>query len=76
MKKLMFIAAVAALGIGMTGCVGSGGPCTNTALGFGGIIDENRAPAPFNIDNSVKPVKCGRASSKGIIIYTSGDSSI
>ena len=76
MKKLMFIAAVAALGIGMTGCVGAGGPCTNSALGFGGIIDENRAPASFNIDNSVKPVKCGKASSKGVVIYTSGDSSI
>ena len=36
MKKLMFIAAVAALGIGMTGCVGAGGACTTTAL-FGGI---------------------------------------
>lgn len=76
MKKLMIIAAIAAIGIGVTGCVGAGGPCTNTALGFGGIIDENRAPASFNIDNSVKPAKCGRASSKGIVLYTSGDSSI
>ena len=76
MKKLMFIAAVAALGIGMTGCVGAGGPCTTSALGFGGIIDENRSPAPFNIDNSVKPDKCGMATSKGIVFYTSGDSSI
>ena len=75
MKKLMFIAAVAALGIGMTGCVGPGGACTTSAL-FGGIVDENRAPASFNIDNSVKPVKCGRATSKGIVLYTTGDSSI
>jgi len=75
MKKLMFIAAVAALGIGMTGCVGPGGACTNTAL-FGGIVDENRAPASFNIDNSVKPAKCGKATSKGVVLYTSGDSSI
>ena len=64
MKKLMFIAAVAALGIGMTGCVGAGGPCTTSALGIGGIIDENRAPASFNIDNSVKPEK------KGILFFT------
>ena len=75
MKKLMFIAAVAALGIGMTGCVGAGGATTTTAL-FGGIVDDNRAPASFNIDNSVKPVKCGKAKSKGIVLYTTGDSSI
>ena len=75
MKKMMFIAAVAALGIGMTGCVGAGGATTTTAL-FGGIVDDNRAPASFNIDNNVKPVKCGKATSKGIVLYTSGDSSI
>ena len=76
MKKIMFIAAVAALGIGMTGCVGAGGPCTNSALGIGGIIDDNGAPASFNIDNNVKPAKCGMATSKGIVLYTTGDSSI
>ena len=75
MKKLMLIAAVAALGIGLTGCVGAGGATTTTAL-FGGIVDDNRAPASFNIDNNVKPVKCGKATSKGIVLYTSGDSSI
>ena len=76
MKKLMLIAAVAAIGAFATGCVGNGGPVVSSALGIGGIIDENRAPASFNIDNSVKPLKCGRATSKGIVIYTSGDSSI
>ena len=76
MKKLMIIAAVAALGIGVGGCVGMGGPSTTTALGLGGIIDDNGSPASFNVDNSVKAVKCGQATSKGIVLYTSGDSSI
>ena len=76
MKKLMFIAAVAALGIGVGGCVGVGGPSATTALGLGGIIDDNCSPAPFRIDNTVKAAKCGQATSKGIVIFTSGDSSI
>ena len=76
MKKLMFIAAVAALGIGVGGCVGAGGPSTTSALGIGGIIDDNCSPASFRIDNTVKAVKCGQATSKGIVLYTSGDSSI
>ena len=76
MKKLMFAAAVAACGIGLTGCVGTGGPSASSALGLGGIIDDNCSPASFRIDNTVKAAKCGQASSKGIVLYTSGDSSI
>ena len=76
MKKLMFVAAIAAFGIGVAGCVGVGGPSATSALGLGGIIDDNASPAPFRIDNSVKAVKCGQATSKGIVLYTSGDSSI
>ena len=76
MKKLMFVAAVAALGIGVGGCVQAGGPSATTALGIGGIVDDNCSPASFNIDNSVRAIKCGQATSKGIVLYTTGDSSI
>ena len=76
MKKLMFVAAVAALGLGVAGCVGAGGPSATAALGIGGIIDDNCSPASFRIDNTVKAAKCGQATSKGIVLYTTGDSSI
>ena len=72
MKKLLFIAAAAALG----GCAQLGGPSTTSALGIGGIIDNNCSPASFRIDNTVKASKCGMATSKSIILFTSGDSSI
>ena len=75
MKKLMFAAATAAVMVGLSGCVAPGGPSATTAL-FGGIVDDNCSPASFNIDNSVKAVKRGEATSKGIVLYTSGDSSI
>ena len=76
MKKLLIGAAIAAFGIGLGGCAQVGGPSTTTALGFGGVIDDNCSPASFNIDNSVKAAKMGDASSKSIVLYTSGDSSI
>ena len=72
MKKLMFIAAVAALG----GCAQVGGPSATSAIGFGGIIDDNCSPASFRIDNTVTAAKCGEAKSKSIVLYTTGDSSI
>ena len=76
MKKLMFAAAVAAFGIGLTGCVGIGNPSASPAIGIGGIIDDNCSPASLRIDNTVKAAKCGQATSKGIVLYTTGDSSI
>ena len=76
MKKLMFGAAVAAIGLGLAGCCGVGGPSATSAIGFGGIINGNVSPASFDVDNSVKSVKCGEATSTGIVLYTSGDSSI
>lgn len=76
MKKLLVGAAIAALGIGLGGCAQVGGPSTSTALGFGGIIDSNCSPASFDIDNSVKATKKGEATSKSIVLYTTGDSSI
>ena len=76
MKKLLVAAVLAALGLGLTGCVSAGGPSTTSAIGIGGIIDDNGSPASFDFDNSVKPLKCGEATSKGIVLYVSGDSSI
>jgi len=76
MKKLMIVAAAAAIGFGVAGCVGTGGPSVSSAIGIGGIIDDNCSPASFRIDNTVKAAKCGQATSKGIVLYTSGDSSI
>lgn len=76
MKKLLVGAAIAALGIGLGGCAQVGGPSVSSALGFGGIIDDNCSPASFDVDNSVKAVKKGEAKSKSIVIYTTGDSSI
>ena len=71
----MFGAALAAAAL-VTGCAQVGGPVTSTAVGFGGIILDHKAPASFNIDNSVKCAKSGTATSKSIVIYTTGDSSI
>lgn len=76
MKKLLVGAAIAALGIGLGGCAAVGGPTASSALGIGGIIDNNCSPASFDIDNSVKAVKKGEATSKSIVVYTTGDSSI
>ncbi len=76
MRKLMVAAAIAALGLALTGCVSAGGPSITSAIGIGGVIDDNGSPASFNVDNSVKPIKCGEATSKGIVLYVSGDSSI
>ena len=68
MKKLMFCAVLAAAA---SGCVMVGK--TNAAAP---IELDVQSPDTSFIDNSVKPVKCGRATSKGVVIYTSGDSSI
>ena len=75
MKTLMFGAAIAAAVL-LTGCAQVGGPITSTSVGVGGIILDHKSPASFNIDNSVKCAKCGKATSKGIVLYTTGDSSI
>lgn len=75
MKKLVFGAAIAAAAL-LTGCAQLGGPTASTAIGFGGIITDHKAPASFNIDNTVKCLKQGRAKSKSIVVFTTGDSSI
>jgi len=75
MKTLMLGLAVAAVAL-MSGCAQVGGPTTSSALGIGGIILDHKAPASFNIDNSVKCLKRGAAQSKSIVLYTTGDSSL
>ena len=75
MKTLVFGAAVAAAVL-LTGCAQVGGPTTASAVGIGGIILDHKAPASFNIDNSVKCAKSGKATSKSIVLYTTGDSSL
>ena len=74
MKKLMIGAAIAGLGLAMTGCCMPAGPYA--AAGSTGIVADTVTPGAYAIDNSVKPVKTGTAISKGIILFTSGDNSI
>ena len=75
MKTLVLGTALAAAAL-LSGCAQLGGPTASTAIGFGGIITDHKAPASFDIDNSVKCDKVGRAKSKSIVIFTTGDSSI
>ena len=66
MKKLLAGAALAACA---TGCVMPQAP-----IGAPIAIDV-QGPMSY-VDNSVKPVKVGTASAKGIILYVDGDASI
>ena len=75
MKTLVFGTAIAAVAF-ISGCAQVGGPTTSTALGFGGIIIDHRAPGSFDIDNSVQCLKSGTARSKSIVVFTTGDSSL
>ena len=74
MKRILF-AFGAAAALTMTGCVMPTGPASTTGS-MGGVVMDHTAPGGFAIDNSVKPVKCGKASASGFIIYTTGDNSI
>ena len=74
MKKLMIGAAIAGLGLAMTGCCMPQGPFATPAAQ--GIVVDNVTPGAYGVDNDVKPVKIGKATTKGIILYTSGDNSI
>lgn len=75
MKTLMFGAALAAAAL-LTGCAATGGPTTTSSVGVAGIIMDHKAPASFAIDNSVPCTKSGRATSKCIVLFTTGDSSL
>jgi len=68
MKKLMFVAALAAMASGCI-CVGK----TNASSGL--TLDVSSPDTSF-IDNSVKPVKKGTATAQGIICFVQGDASL
>ena len=68
MKKLMFVAALAAMASGCV-CVGK----TNASSGL--TLDVSSPDTSF-IDNSVKPVKKGTATAQGIICFVQGDASL
>lgn len=70
MKKLIMGAAIAGIGMTMTGCV-MVGPCAAVSP----LTLDVGTPAPF-VDNSVKPERRGEASATGIILFTKGDCSI
>ena len=75
MKTLFLGAAIASIAL-VTGCAQVGGPTTTTSLGVGGIILDHKSPASFDVDNNVKCAKCGKATSKSIVLFTTGDSSL
>lgn len=66
MKKLLAVAVLAACA---TGCIMPQSP-----LGAPITIDV-QGPMSY-VDNSVKPLKTGTATAKGIILYSDGDASI
>ena len=68
MKKLMIGAAIAGLGLAMTGCCIPQGPYASPA--FAGIVVDNKTPGAYGVDNGVKPAKIGTATSKGIVLFT------
>jgi hypothetical protein len=68
MKKLMVLAALAAMA---SGCVMVGPSNAKSAL----TLDVTSPDTSF-IDNSVQPVKKGTATSTGIICFVEGDSSL
>ena len=71
MKKLMIGAAIAGLGLAMTGCV-MPSPCNM----YSPLAIDVGSPDTKFIDNSVKPEKVGKATASGIICFTDGDCSI
>ena len=71
MKKLMMLSVLAAVVVSMTGC----GVIPMKGTSLAAITVDHVASDPV-VDNSVRPVKKGVASSKGIILFNTGDASI
>lgn len=71
MKKLMTLGVLAAVAVSMTGC----GVIPLKGNSMAAITVDHVASDPV-VDNSVRPVKKGVASSKGIILFNTGDASI
>ena len=74
MKKLMMGAVLAGFGLAMTGCCMPSGPFATP--GTQGIVIDNVVPGAYSVDNGVKPEKIGKATTRGIVLVTSGDNSI
>ena len=68
MKKLLFVAAIAAVA---SGCI-MVGPSNASAP----IMLDVQSPDTSFIDNSVKPEKKGIATASGIILFVDGDASL
>lgn len=71
MKKLMTLGVLAAVTVAMTGC----GVIPLKGNSMAAITIDHVASDPV-VDNSVRPVKKGVASSKAIILFNTGDASI
>ena len=68
MKKLLFVAALAAIA---SGCVMTGP--SNT---YAPITLDVQSPDMSFVDNDVKPAKMGTAKAEGIICFCEGDASL
>ena len=68
MKKLLFVAAIAAVA---SGCVMTG-PSNASAP----IMLDVQSPDMSFVDNDVKPAKMGVATAEGIVCFTQGDASL
>ena len=68
MKKLLIVAALAAVG---SGCVMVGPSNAKSAF----TLDVQSPDMSF-VDNSVQPIKKGTATSQGIICFVDGDASL
>jgi len=71
MKKLLTLGILAAVTASMTGC----GVIPLKGTSMAAITIDHVASDPV-VDNSVRPVKKGVASAKGIILFNTGDASI
>ena len=68
MKKLLFVAAIAAIA---SGCV-MVGPSNASAP----IMLDVQSPDMSFVDNDVKPAKMGTAKAEGILVFCEGDASL
>jgi hypothetical protein len=71
MKKLIVCASAAAMVVLATGCVGPNGPLVGTV---GGIYSD--VSGPIAVTSNTGASKSGSATSKGVIGFAWGDSSI
>lgn len=70
MKKVLVSLSAVAL-LFLSGCC-----IPRSGVMFSSISNDQGSPGHYQIDNSVKPLKCGKATVKGIIFISSGNASI